>query len=184
MSGKTQIDGSRERPATWGASGRCGESAVAAVSSIPPLPTMAGIEPPAGIPPFYLFFGSTEQTAPSRAGYPGNTERNGLEMSIKEATPEEIQALKSRINRRQSDRRYEMEMDEAVAMACRANRRPTAAPAARVPSRENVIVVTGTAMIAGAAALLSGAGVIPAGYAAMTASVALAGAVGEIARAF
>ena len=76
-----------------------------------------------------------------------------------------------------------MEMDQAVAMACRANRRPTAVPAARVPSRENVIVATGTAMIAGAAALLSGAGVIPAGYAAMTASVALAGAAVEVARA-
>lgn len=88
-----------------------------------------------------------------------------------------------RINRRQSDRRYELEMDEAVAMACRANRRPTAAPAARVPSRESVIVATGTAMIAGTAALLSGAGVIPTGYAAITVGVALAGAAAEVVRA-
>ena len=133
-------------------------------------------------PPNLVFWQhGTDGPEPGRAT-PGNTERNGLEMSIKEATPEEIQALKSRINRRQSDRRYEMEMDEAVAMACRANRRPTAAPATRLPSRESVIVVTGTAMVAGTAALLSGAGVIPAGYAAMTASVALAGAAVEIAR--
>mgnify|MGYP004475110743 FL=1 len=104
-------------------------------------------------------------------------------MSIKEATPEEIQALKSRINQRQSDRRYEMEMDEAVAMACRANRRPTIAePEAKIPSRESVIVATGTAMVAGTAALLSGTGVIPAGYAAITVGVALAGAISQTVR--
>lgn len=98
MSGKTQIDGSRERPATWGASGRCGESAVAAVSSIPPLPTMAGIEPPAGIPPFYLFFGSAEQTAPSRAGYPGKQKGMDLEMMlsdiINDLKPEEAAKMR------------------------------------------------------------------------------------------
>lgn len=43
-------------------------------------------------------------------------------MSIKDATPEEIAAMRERINKRQSDRRYELEMDQAVAMACRANR--------------------------------------------------------------
>lgn len=98
MSGKTQIDGSRERPATWGVSGRCGESAVAAVSSIPPLPTMAGIEPPAGIPPFYLFFGSAEQTAPSRAGYPGKRKGMDLEMMlsdiINDLKPEEAAKMR------------------------------------------------------------------------------------------
>lgn len=104
-------------------------------------------------------------------------------MSIKEATPEEITALRQRISRRQMDRRYEMEMDQAVAMACKSNRRPIqAAPEIKVPSRESVIVATGTAMIAGTAAILSGAGAIPVGYAAITAGVALAGAATEVVR--
>ena len=134
-------------------------------------------------PDLHSFDGSTEQTAPSRAGYPGNTERNGLEMSIKEATPDEITALRERISRRQMDRRYEMEMDQAVAMASKANRHPIQpAPTVKVPDRESVIVATGTAMIAGTAAILSGAGAIPMGYAAITASVALAGAAVEVVR--
>ena len=33
--------------------------------------------------------------------------------------------MQERIRRRQSDRRYELEMEEAVAMACKSNRRPT-----------------------------------------------------------
>lgn len=104
-------------------------------------------------------------------------------MSIKDATPEEIRALQERINRRQSDRKYEMEMDEAVAMACKANRRPTmAAVAQKLPSRESVMVATGTAMLAGVAAILGGTGAIPTGYAAVVTGVALAGAGVEIAR--
>lgn len=105
-------------------------------------------------------------------------------MSIKDATPEEIRAMQERISRRQSDRRYEMEMDQAVSMACKANRRPTrTAPTWAGPSRESVIVATGTAMLAGAAAILGGTGAIHTGYAAMVTGVALAGAVAETARA-
>ena len=104
-------------------------------------------------------------------------------MSIKDATPEEIRAMQERISRRQSDRRYEMEMDQAVSMACKANRRPIrTAQAWTGPSRESVIVATGTAMLAGAAAILGGTGAIPTGYAAMVTGVALAGAVAETAR--
>ena len=104
-------------------------------------------------------------------------------MSILDASPEEIRAMQERINRRQSDRRYEMEMDQAVALACRANRHPTlSAPAQNIPSRESVVVATGTAAIAGAAALLGSAGAIPMGYAAAMTGAALAGAVGEIVR--
>lgn len=105
-------------------------------------------------------------------------------MSIKDATPEEIREMRERISRRQSDRRYEMEMDEAVSMACKANRRPTLpAKEPKTPSRESVIVTTGTAMLAGAAAMLGGTGAIPIGYAAMITGVALAGAATEAARA-
>lgn len=101
-------------------------------------------------------------------------------MSIKEATPDEITALRERISRRQMDRRYEM---ETVAMASKANRHPIQpAPTVKAPDRESVIVATGTAMIAGTAAILSGAGAIPMGYAAITASVALAGAAVEVVR--
>lgn len=104
-------------------------------------------------------------------------------MSIKEATPDEITALRERISRRQMDRRYEMEMDQAVAMASKVNRHPIQpVPTVKVPDRESVIVATGTAMIAGTAAILSGAGAIPMGYAAITASVAMAGAAVEVVR--
>ena len=103
-------------------------------------------------------------------------------MSILDASPEEIRAMQERISRRQSDRRYEMEMDQAVALACKANRRPTlSAPAQKMPSRESVIVVTGSAAIAGAAALLGSTGAIPMGYAVAMTGAALAGAVGKIA---
>lgn len=91
--------------------------------------------------------------------------------------------MQERIRRRQSDRRYELEMEEAVAMACKANRRPTLPTTTRkMPSRESVIVATGTAAIAGAAALLGGTGAIPMGYAVAVTGAALAGAVGEIAK--
>ena len=72
-------------------------------------------------------------------------------MSIKDATPEEIAAMRERINKRQSDRRYEMEMDQAVAMACKANRVPFVEQG-KEPSLESVIVATGMMATAGAAA--------------------------------
>lgn len=40
-----------------------------------------------------------------------------MKMPIKNATAAEIAALKEKLQRRQSDRKYEMQMDEAVAMA-------------------------------------------------------------------
>lgn len=76
----------------------CINAAVICGGSIPQLPTMAGIEPPAGIPPFYLFFGSAEQTAPSRAGYPGKQKGMDLEMMlsdiINDLKPEEAAKMR------------------------------------------------------------------------------------------
>lgn len=85
-------------------------------------------------------------------------------MSIKDATPEEIAAMRERINKRQSDRRYEMEMDQAVAMACKANRVPFVEQG-KEPSLESVIVATDMMATAVAAA-----------------GVAMAGAVTQVAR--
>lgn len=102
-------------------------------------------------------------------------------MSIKDATPEEIAAMRERINKRQSDRRYEMEMDEAVAMACRANRSPFPA-ANQGPCMESIIVATGMMATAGAAAILGSTGAVPMGYAVAVAGVAMAGAVTQVAR--
>lgn len=99
-------------------------------------------------------------------------------MSIKDATPEEIQALKARINRRQADRQCEADMDEVVRMV--GKRPPLAVQAARM---EPALVATGTAAIAGTAAILGSSGAIPMGYAALVTGVALAGAVTEVARA-
>lgn len=89
-------------------------------------------------------------------------------MSIKDATPEEIAAMQERISKRQSDRRYEMEMDEAVTMACRANRSP--------------FVEQGMMATAGAAAILGSTGAVPMGYAVAVAGVAMAGAATQVAR--
>lgn len=97
-------------------------------------------------------------------------------MSIKDATPEEIAAMRERINKRQSDRRYEMEMDQAVAMACKANRVPFVEQG-KEPSLESVIVATGMMATAGAAAILGSTGAVPMGYA-----VAMAGAATQVAR--
>ena len=45
-------------------------------------------------------------------------------MSAKDATPQEIQAMKDRLGQKWSDRWNEAHMDDAVKMACRANRAP------------------------------------------------------------
>lgn len=105
-------------------------------------------------------------------------------MSIKDATPEEIQALKARFSKKQSDRLCEAQMDEVVRMV---GKRPfRATQASQEPHRaipvETAIVATGTAAIAGAAALLGSTGAVPMGYAAFVTGVALAGAVSEVAR--
>lgn len=102
-------------------------------------------------------------------------------MSIKDATPEEIAAMRERINKRQSDRRYEMEMDQAVAMACKANRVPFVEQG-KEPSLESVIVATGMMATDGAAAILGNTGAVPMGYAVAAAGVAMAGAVTQVAR--
>lgn len=102
-------------------------------------------------------------------------------MSIKDAAPEEIAAMRERINKRQSDRRYEAEMDEAVAMACRANRSPFAEPY-HGTCLENALVATGMMATAGAAAILCSTGAVPMGYAVTVAGVAMAGAVTQVAR--
>ena len=108
-------------------------------------------------------------------------------MKISEATPEQIQAMQDRLNRRREDRWNDVHMDDAVRMVQQANSRrhhPAGSipPRASLPSRENVIVATGSAAIAGAAALLGGTGAIPVGYAAIVTGVALAGAKAEVAR--
>lgn len=102
-------------------------------------------------------------------------------MSIKDATPEEIAAMRERISKRQSDRRYEMEMDQAVAMACKAHRAPFAEPY-QGPCLESVIVATGMMATAGAAAILGSTGAVPMGYAVAVTGVAMAGAVTQVAR--
>ena len=102
-------------------------------------------------------------------------------MSIKDATPEEIAAMRERISKRQSDRRYEAEMDEAVAMACRANRSPFV-ERYQGPFLESVIVATGMMATAGAAAILGSTGTVPVGYAVAVTGVAMAGAVTQVAR--
>lgn len=105
-------------------------------------------------------------------------------MSIKDATPEEIQALKARFIKKQSDRLCEAQMDEVVRMV---GKRPFGVTqASQEPHRgipmEAAIVATGTAAIAGVAAILGSTGAIPMGYAALVTGAALAGAASEVAR--
>lgn len=102
-------------------------------------------------------------------------------MKIKDATPEDISAMRERISKRQSDRRYELEMDEAVAMACRANRSPFVEPY-QGPCLESVIVATGMMATAGAAAILGSTGAVPMGYAVAVTGVAMAGVVTQVTR--
>lgn len=104
-------------------------------------------------------------------------------MSIKDATPEEIQALKAKINQRQADRRYEAEMDEVVRMV---QKHPLgAAQTAQLPQtppRESVIAATGAVAIAGVAAILGNIGAIPMGYAVMATGAGLVMAGTEVSR--
>lgn len=106
-------------------------------------------------------------------------------MSIKDATPEQIQALKAKINQRQADRRYEAEMDEVVRMV---QKRPFVVTQAtkqaqpQTPPRESVIAATGAVAIAGVAAILGNMGAIPMGYAVMATGAGLCGAAMEVYR--
>ncbi len=104
-------------------------------------------------------------------------------MSIKDATPEEIQAMKARLSRRQSDRLYEAQMDEVVRMVGKHPFPPARAKwSAQTPTVESAVMVAGSAAIAGAAAILSNVGAIRTGTAAILAGAALCGAVSEVAR--
>lgn len=102
-------------------------------------------------------------------------------MSAKDATPQEIQAMKDRLGQKWSDRWNEAHMDDAVKMACRANRAPFV-ERNQSPSLENVIVATGMMATAGAAAILGSTGAVPIGYAVAVTGVAMAGAVTHVAR--
>lgn len=102
-------------------------------------------------------------------------------MSIKDATPQEIQAMKDRLEQKRYDRWNDAHMDDAVRMACRANRAPFVEQS-QSPSLESVIVATGMMATAGAAAILGSTGAVPVGYAVAVTGVAMAGAVTQVAR--
>lgn len=102
-------------------------------------------------------------------------------MSAKDATPQEIQAMKDRLGQKWADRWNEAHMEDAVRMACRANRTPFVEQN-QAPSLESVIVATGLMATAGAAAILGNTGAVSAGYAVAVAGVAMAGAVTQVAR--
>lgn len=102
-------------------------------------------------------------------------------MSAKDATPQEIQAMKDRLGQKWADRWNDIHMDDAPRMV-QAKRRPVKKQTERTnePSRESVIISTGMAATADSAALLGGAGMIPAGYAIAVAGIAAASALSSI----
>lgn len=102
-------------------------------------------------------------------------------MSAKDATPQEIQAMKDRLGQKWADRWNEAHMEDAVRMACRANR-PPFVEQNQAPSLESVIVATGMMATAGAAAILGNTGAVSVGYAVAVAGVAMAGAVTQVTR--
>lgn len=102
-------------------------------------------------------------------------------MRAKDATPQEIQAMKDRLGQKWADRWNEAHMEDAVRMACKANRVPFVEQG-KEPSLESVIVATGMMATAGAAAILGSTGAVPMGYAVAAAGVAMAGAVTQVAR--
>ncbi len=102
-------------------------------------------------------------------------------MSAKDATPQEIQAMKDRLGQKWADRWNEAHMEDAVRMACRANRTPFVEQN-QAPSLESVIVATGMMATAGAAAILGNTGAVPMGYAVAVAGVAVFGAAAQVAQ--
>lgn len=102
-------------------------------------------------------------------------------MRAMDATPTDIKAMKDRLNQQRADRWNVIHMDDAPRMV-QAKRRPVKKQTERTnaPSRESVIVSTGMAATAGSAALLGGAGMIPAGYAIAVAGIAAASALSSI----
>lgn len=102
-------------------------------------------------------------------------------MRAMDATPTDIKAMKDRLNQQRADRWNDIHMDDGPKMV-QAKRRPVKNQTERTnaPSRESVIVSTGMAVTAGSAALLGGAGMIPAGYAIAVAGIAAASALSSI----
>lgn len=102
-------------------------------------------------------------------------------MRAKDATPTDIKAMKDRLNQQRADRWNDIHMDDGPKMV-QAKRRPAKKQreSANAPSRESVILSTGMAATAGSAALLGGAGMIPAGYAIAVAGIAAASALSSI----
>lgn len=102
-------------------------------------------------------------------------------VKAKDATPQQVEEMKKRLAQQRSDRWNAIHMDDAPRMV-QAKRRPVKKQTERTnaPSRESVIVSTGMAATAGSAALLGGAGMIPAGYAIAVAGIAAASALSSI----
>lgn len=102
-------------------------------------------------------------------------------VKAKDATPQQVEAMKRRLNQQRSDRWNDIHMDDAPKMV-QAKRRPAKKQTERTnePSRESVIISTGMAATADSAALLGGAGMIPAGYAIAVAGIAAASALSSI----
>lgn len=102
-------------------------------------------------------------------------------MRAMDATPTDIKAMKNRLNQQRSDRWNDIHMDDGPKMV-QAKRRPAKKQTKRTnaPSRESVILSTDMAATAGSAALLGGAGMIPAGYAIAVAGIAAASALSSI----
>lgn len=102
-------------------------------------------------------------------------------MRAMDATPKDIKAMKDRLNQQRADRWNDIHIDDAPKMV-QAKRRPVKKQTERAnaPSRESVILSTGMAATAGSAALLGGAGMIPAGYAIAVAGIAAASALSSI----
>ena len=102
-------------------------------------------------------------------------------MRAMDATPTDIKAMKDRLNQQRADRWNDIHMDDGPRMV-HAKRRPVKKQTERTnaPSRESVIVSTGMAVTAGSAALLGGAGMIPAGYAIAVAGIPAASALSSI----
>lgn len=102
-------------------------------------------------------------------------------MSAKDATPQEIQAMKDRLGQKWADRWNEAHMEDSVRMACRANRTPFVEQN-QAPCLESVIVATGMMATAGVAAILGNTGAVSMGYAVAVAGASMAGAVTQVVR--
>lgn len=102
-------------------------------------------------------------------------------VKAKDATPQQVEEMKRRLAQQRSDRWNDIHMDDGPRMV-QAKRRPTKAKTKKVsaPSRESVILSTGMETTAGSAAILGGAGMIPAGYAIAVAGIAAASALSSI----